>query len=109
MFTKQDAEKILAENNQQLILKDFDSLSASKKVEFLKQIENINWSDIKMISQNTSAVRGKFSVPPTESSYNSTCLCKRKVDWKIILRCKSCCILDDLFLKKCYTIIVLYF
>ncbi len=67
MFTKQDAEKILAEKNQQHILKDFDSLTDSKKVEFLKQIENINWSDIKMIGQNTSAVRGKFSVPPAVS------------------------------------------
>ena len=67
MFTKQDAEKILAENNQQHILKDFDSLSDSKKEEVLKQIENINWSDIKMIGQNSSVVRGKFSVPPAVS------------------------------------------
>ena len=67
MFTKQDAEKILAENNQQHILKDFYSLSDSKKAEFLKQIENINWSDIKMIGQNSSTVRGKFSVPPAVS------------------------------------------
>ena len=42
MYTKQNAEKILAENNQQHILKDFDSLSDSKKAAFLKQIENIN-------------------------------------------------------------------
>ena len=67
MFTKQDAEKILAENNQQHILKDFYFLSDSKKTEFLKQIENINWSDIKMIGQNDSVVRGKFSVPPAVS------------------------------------------
>ena len=67
MFTKQDTEKILAKNNQQHILKDFDSLSDSKKAEFLKQIENINWSDIKMIGQNSSTVRGKFSVPPAVS------------------------------------------
>ena len=67
MLTKQDAEKILAENNQQHILKDFDSLADSKKGEFLKQIENINWADIKMIGQDSTAVRGKFSVPPAVS------------------------------------------
>ena len=67
MFTKQDAKKILDENNQQHILKDFDFFSDSKKAEFLKQIENINWSDIKMIKKNSSAARGKFSVPPAVS------------------------------------------
>ena len=67
MINKEDAEKILKANNQQHILKDFDSLSDSKKAEFLKQIENINWSDIKMIGQKSSSIRGKFSVPPAVS------------------------------------------
>ncbi|MCR4735976.1 MAG: UTP--glucose-1-phosphate uridylyltransferase, partial [Treponema sp.] len=67
MFTKQDAEKILTTNNQEHILKYFDSLSDSKKVRFLNQIENINWSDIKMIGQNTTSERGEFTVPPAVS------------------------------------------
>ena len=67
MINKEDAEKILKANNQEHILKDFDSLSEENKAEFLKQIENINWSDIKMIGQNDSVVRGKFSVPPAVS------------------------------------------
>ena len=32
MFTKQDAEKILTKNNQEHILKDFDSLDDSKEI-----------------------------------------------------------------------------
>lgn len=67
MFTKSDAEKILSLNAQEHILRDFDSLSESKKIEFLKQIENINWSDIKMIGKDTAQKRGTFAVPPAVS------------------------------------------
>lgn len=67
MFTKADAEKILSEKNQLHILKDFDSLSDEKKKEFLDQIENINWDDIKMIGTETASARGEFSVPPAVS------------------------------------------
>lgn len=67
MFTKSDAEKILKEKSQLHILKDFDSLSEEKKTEFLNQIENINWNDIKMIGKKTAIPRGKFSVPPAVS------------------------------------------
>ena len=67
MFTKTDAEKILSLNNQSHILKDFDSLSKDKQAEFLKQIENINWSDIKMIGSDTAQKRGEFAVPPAVS------------------------------------------
>lgn len=67
MFTKSDAEKILSQNNQSHILRDFDGLSETKQAEFLKQIENINWSDIKMIGKDTSQKRGEFAVPPAIS------------------------------------------
>jgi len=67
MFTKADAEKILKENNQEQVLAFFDSLDEAKKSEFLKQIENINWSDIKMIGKETAQKRGTFAVPPAVS------------------------------------------
>ena len=67
MFTKSDAEKILKENNQEQVLTYFDSLDDAKKTEFLKQIENINWSDIKMIGAETEQKRGAFAVPPAVS------------------------------------------
>ena len=67
MFTKSDAEKILKENNQEQVLKYFDGLDDGKKSEFLAQIENINWSDIKMIGKETALQRGKFTVPPAVS------------------------------------------
>ncbi|MCQ2591913.1 MAG: UDPGP type 1 family protein [Treponema sp.] len=67
MFTKADAEAILTKNAQEHILKDFDSLSDSKKAEFLKQIENINWADIKMIGTDTQIPRGTFAEPPAVS------------------------------------------
>ena len=67
MITKEAAEKILKEKNQSHILKDFDSLNEETKIAFLKQIENINWSDIEKINTKETSVRGSFSVPPAVS------------------------------------------
>ncbi|MBR5645943.1 MAG: UDPGP type 1 family protein [Treponema sp.] len=67
MFTKEDAQKILEKNNQGHVLKYFDILSDEQKNDFLRQIENINWDDIKMIGGNTASERGKFTVPPAIS------------------------------------------
>ena len=67
MITKESAEKILIQNKQEHILRDFDNLSEDKKKVFLQQIENINWSDIQMIGKNESSARGEFSVPPAVS------------------------------------------
>ncbi|MCR5437255.1 MAG: UDPGP type 1 family protein [Treponema sp.] len=67
MFTKENAQTILKENNQEHVLKYFDLLSENEKDVFLRQIENINWSDIKMIGSDSAGERGKFSVPPAIS------------------------------------------
>jgi len=67
MFTKDDAIKILSEKNQSHILKDFDTLPEATKASFLKQIENINWSDIELINQKSDTTRGEFTVPPAIS------------------------------------------
>ena len=67
MLTAEQANKILGENNQNHVMKFFDKLSESQKTEFLNQIENINWSDIKLIGQEAAEGRGEFSVPPAVS------------------------------------------
>lgn len=67
MITKDEAIKILEEKGQSHVMKYYDSLSEENKNEFLKQIENINWSDIGMIGQKNDAGRGEFSVPPAVS------------------------------------------
>ena len=64
MFTKEQAINVLRENKQEHVMKFFDELDASKQAEFLNQIENINWSDFKLIGGDESAERGQFSVPP---------------------------------------------
>lgn len=66
-MTKEEAVKVLEEKGQGHVLKYFDSLSEENKAAFLKQIENINWSDIQMIGKETSSARGEFSVPPAIS------------------------------------------
>lgn len=67
MFTKEEALQVLNEKGQSHVMKGFDELSELKQKELLCQIENINWSDIKMIGGNTAIERGEFSVPPAVS------------------------------------------
>lgn len=64
MITKEEALKVLGDNGQKHVLEFFDELSAEKQTEFLNQIENINWSDFKLIGGSENASRGEFSVPP---------------------------------------------
>jgi UDP-N-acetylglucosamine/UDP-N-acetylgalactosamine diphosphorylase len=64
MFTKEQAISVLRENKQEHVMNFFDELDAKKQAEFLSQIENINWSDFKLIGGDESAERGQFSVPP---------------------------------------------
>ncbi|MBQ2093840.1 MAG: UTP--glucose-1-phosphate uridylyltransferase, partial [Ruminococcus sp.] len=45
-------------------MKGFDNLPEEKKEAFLAQIENINWSDFKLIGDDSNDSRGEFSVPP---------------------------------------------
>ncbi len=67
MLNREDAEKLLAERGQSHVTRYFDSLTEENKGEFLKQIENINWSDIAMIKGESAQKRGTFSVPPALS------------------------------------------
>lgn len=64
MFTKEQAINVLRENKQEHVMKYFDELTAENQKELLNQIENINWSDFKLIGGGDSAKRGEFSVPP---------------------------------------------
>lgn len=64
MINKEQAYKTLSENQQEHVLKFFDELSVERQKNLLNQIENINWSDFKLIGGKESAERGKFSVPP---------------------------------------------
>ena len=64
MITKEQALNVLGENNQEHVMKYFDQLSEENKTVFLNQIENINWSDFKLIGGEDAAARGQFSVPP---------------------------------------------
>ena len=64
MISKEQALEVLKKNNQEHVLKFFDELSEEKKAEFLGQIENINWSDFKLVGGSEAAARGEFSVPP---------------------------------------------
>ena len=67
MLTKEKALELLRENNQEHVMNFFDQLPEENKTEFLNQIENINWSDFKLIGSNEAASRGEFSVPPAVS------------------------------------------
>ena len=64
MITREEAFKVLGDNGQKHVLAFFDELSAENQAEFLNQIENINWSDFKLIGSSENASRGEFSVPP---------------------------------------------
>lgn len=64
MITKEKAFQVLRENNQEHVMDFFDQLTEENQKEFLEQIENINWSDFKLIGGNESSARGEFSVPP---------------------------------------------
>ncbi|MCR4694716.1 MAG: UDPGP type 1 family protein [Pseudobutyrivibrio sp.] len=63
MITKDQALKVLGDNGQEQVMKGFDQLSDEKKKEFLGQIENINWSDFKLIGNSSEEARGTFTVP----------------------------------------------
>lgn len=67
-MNKAEALKILEAKGQTHILNGFDSLPDATKESFLKQIENINWSDIEIINnKEAGSERGTFSVPPAIS------------------------------------------
>ena len=63
-MTKEKAIEILEKAGQGHVMKGFDNLPEEKKSAFLAQIENINWSDFKLIGDDSNGSRGEFSVPP---------------------------------------------
>ena len=63
-MTREQAIEILDKAGQSHVMRGFDNLSEEKKAVFLAQIENINWSDFKLIGGNEAGQRGEFSVPP---------------------------------------------
>lgn len=67
MITFDTAKKLLDEKNQSQVLRYFDSLSQGEKESFLKQIENINWSDFEKIGSSSQTSRGSFLPPPALS------------------------------------------
>ena len=66
-MTFNDAQKLLDKNNQAQVLRYFDSLNEAEKQGLLKQIENINWSDLVKIGSTSQAQRGEFAPPPALS------------------------------------------
>ena len=66
-MTFNDAQKLLDKNNQAQVLRYFDSLNETEKQGLLKQIENINWSDLGKIGSTSQAQRGEFAPPPALS------------------------------------------
>ena len=62
-----DTKKLLEQNKQQQILKFFDNLDTETQSTFLKQVENINWSDLSKINTKESSERGTFTPPPAIS------------------------------------------
>ena len=64
MITKEQAEKVLGDNGQEHVMAFYDQLTSENQAEFLNQIENINWSDFKLINNDSASDRGEFSVPP---------------------------------------------
>ena len=68
-MTFNDAQKLLDKNNQAQVLRYFDSLNEAEKQGLLKQIENINWSDLGKIGStyyytavNTDKLKRNFTV-----------------------------------------------
>ncbi len=64
MITKEQAQELLQKENQDHVLKFYDQLSQEEQQTLLGQIENINWSDFKLIGGDEASARGQFSVPP---------------------------------------------
>ena len=57
----------LKQKSQEHILKFFNELNPKEQELFLKQIENINWSDLTKINTKESSERGIFTPPPAIS------------------------------------------
>ena len=67
MITFDEAKKLLQDKNQEQVLRYFDSLNEAEKQELLRQIENINWSDLDKIGKSSQSQRGEFAPPPALS------------------------------------------
>ncbi|SEA00270.1 UDP-N-acetylglucosamine/UDP-N-acetylgalactosaminediphosphorylase [Pseudobutyrivibrio sp. ACV-2] len=63
-MNKEEAIELLEKAGQGHVMNGFDNLSDEKKESLLAQIENINWSDFKLIGNDSADVRGEFAVPP---------------------------------------------